>query len=345
MALVGCGDVAGTYLRATTVAKRCLIIQVMDINLALAQQRGRELGVPATASFDAVLANPEVDAVILSVPHYLHAPMTIRALESGKHVMCDKPIATTVADGEKMIAAAAQTGRKLTINYAMRCSDKARYARRLIREGLLGDIFAITIIGARAKPAIYWEQGWRKVTKTDWRMSKAKAGGGVMLMNESHSLDLLLSLTGLHAVAVVGMAGTYNSPPRVGVEDLAAGVLRLSNGGLATVLASSCYLGGLLPHESILGKRGQMEYVCVNNAIRVFLTDAGGRDIKTDEWVELPVPASGKTADYPGLMDEFADAVLDGAPVPVAPRDALHTLASILAIYGHDSPLPIGYVP
>jgi predicted dehydrogenase len=166
-ALVGCGDIAGAYIDAAAKARRCRIVQVMDVNAALAQSRGRALGVPATAAFEEVLANDDVDAVILCVPHHLHAPLTIQALEGGKHVMCDKPIATTVADGKKMIRAARRAGRRLTVNYMMRCTDKARYARRLIREGILGEIFAMTIVAASRKPDIYWTQGWNRVTATD----------------------------------------------------------------------------------------------------------------------------------------------------------------------------------
>ena len=259
LAMVGCGDIAGAYLDATAKSKRCRIAQVMDVNESLAQSRGAQIGVPATADFEEALANPEVDAVIISVPHFLHAPLTLRALARGKHVMCDKPIATTVSDGKKMIAAARRAGLKLSVNYMMRSDDKIRFARREIARGMIGDVIAITIVMASHKPDIYWTQGWSHVTRTDWRMQKAKAGGGVTVMNASHNMDVVFHITGLSARSVVGMAGTFNSPPGVEVEDLSAGVLRLSNGGIMSVLASSCYVGGLPPRVSILGKRGQIE--------------------------------------------------------------------------------------
>jgi predicted dehydrogenase len=143
---------------------------------------------------------------------------------------------------------------------------------------------------------------------------------------------------------VCGVAGTFNSPPGVEVEDLASGSVRLSNGGVLGVVSSSCYLGGLTRHLSILGTRGQLEFECGSEEkLRVFLTDAGGLDIKPHEWVELPVPPSGRPTGYAGLMDEFAASVQDGAPVPVDPRDALHTLATVLAIYGEADRLPRGY--
>ena len=344
LAMVGCGDIAGAYLEGAKQAGRCRIVQVMDVNRALAEERGKMYAVPATADFNDVLGNPEADGVILSVPHYLHTSMTMQALERGKHVMCDKPIATNIPDGKKMIAAARSAGRKLTVNYAMRCADKARYARQLIAEGLLGEIISITIICAGMKPEEYWSQGWAKVTKTDWRRSKAKSGGGVTLMNASHYIDLLFHLTGQSASAVTGFAGTLNSPPGVEVEDLSVGALKLRNGGIMSVIASSCYAGGLPHHMSILGKKGQIEMEAgTEQTLRVFLRDAGGRSIKTHEWVDLPVPASGRPGGYAGLLDEFSAAALDGGPVPVDPQDALHTMACVLAIYGENSELPPGY--
>ncbi len=344
LAMVGCGDIAGAYLTGAQKAARCRIVQVMDVNAPLAQQRGAEFSVPWAADYEAVLANPEVDAVILSVPHFLHAPMTIQALERGKHVMCDKPIATTIADGRRMIEAAARTGRKFTINYPMRSSDKHRYARQLIAEGVFGNVFAITIVTCGHKPEDYWQQGWSKITKTDWRKSKQKAGGGVTLMNASHFIDLALSITGLAATAVRGFSGTFNSPPDVEVEDLGSGSARLSNGGILTVLASSCYTGDLTRHISILGTKGQTElFAGAADKLPVFLRDASGRDIPTAQWTELPVPASGRPQGYSDLMEDFAAAVFDGAPVPVPPEDALHTLAIVLGIYGEAAELPPGY--
>lgn len=344
LALVGCGDIAGSYLEAAKKSVHGRIVQVMDVNRALAEERGQACGAPATVNFEEVLANSKAQAVILSVPHYLHAPMTIQALESGKHVMCDKPIATTIADAEKMIATARRTGAKLTINYAMRFSDKSRYVRELIAAGLLGEVFAITIIAAGAKPESYWMQGWSKVTKTDWRKSKLKSGGGVTLMNVSHSIDLLFHLTGLSAVDGAGRHGTFNSPPGVEVEDLASGALRLRNGGIMTILASSCYAGGLPNCERVLGKNGQLDLATSTpETIRVFLNEAGQRGLKTHEWIEMAVPRSGRPGGYADLIDGFAEAVFNGAPAPVDPQDALHTLACVLSIYGENSRFPPGY--
>lgn len=346
LAMVGCGDIAGSYLDAALKTRRARIVQLFDVNQELAHKRGAEAGLPAAASFEEVLANPEVDAVILAVPHFLHAPMSLQAMAAGKHVMCDKPIATTVADGKAMIAAAKKTRRKLNINYPTPLSARARFARQLVRDGLLGEIIAINIVNAGAKPEVYWTQGWSHVTKTDWRMSKAKAGGGVTLMNVSHWLDLLFGVTGLSAVACCGRAGTFNSPPGVEVEDLAAGVLTLANGALMNVLAASCYHGGLAQAMSILGKKGQIEMAGGKpEAVRVFLSDPGNRDIKANEWTELPVPDPGDSGNgYPLMLERFASAVLDNGPVPVDPRDALHTLACVLAIYGEfKGRFPKGY--
>lgn len=344
LAMVGCGDIAGAYLESVKHSTRCRFIIAMDINRAMAEQRAGEHGLEATDSFDAVLTDARIDAVVISVPHYLHAPMTIKALRAGKHVMCDKPIATTVADADRMIATAAETGRKLTVNYPMRFSGKARFARALIREGVLGDIFAITIMNVGAKPAEYWSQGWNKVTRTDWRGSKAKSGGGATLMNSSHHIDLTLHVTGLHAVDGSGMAGTFNSPPGIEVEDLSTGILRLNNGGIMTVATSSCYPGGLPIVTSIAGTNGQIDLQGGDrDHLRIFLNESRGVEIKSGEWVNIPTQTPKIGGTYTLFLDQFAEAVQQGAPVPVKPEDARHTLACVLAIYGEVSAIPPGY--
>jgi predicted dehydrogenase len=290
-----------------------------------------------------VLADPNIDALVISVPHHLHKPLTIKAMEAGKHVMCDKPIATTVADADAMIAASARTGRRLNINYPSRFTPKARRARALIREGLLGKIFAITIIGMSAKPEEYWSQGWSRVTSTDWRRSKAKAGGGVTLMNSSHYMDLAFSLTGLHAVSIAGMAGTFNSPAGVEVEDLSTGIARLNNGGILSVLSSSCYIGGIPSAISIAGTNGQIEMSGTpHDILRVFVADAKGHDLKANEWVNLQV-SDKELEGYSFIMEQFALAVAEGGPMPVPAEDARHTQACILGFFGENNDLPPGY--
>lgn len=344
LAMVGCGDIAGAYLESAKHAARCRFGVAMDVNRAMAEKRAGEYGLEATDSFDAVLADSRIDAVVISVPHYLHAPMAIKALRAGKHVMCDKPIATTVSDADSMIATAAETGRKLNVNYPMRFSGKARFARELIREGILGDIFAITIINVGAKPTEYWSQGWSRVTTTDWRRSKAKAGGGATLMNTSHHIDLTLHVAGLRAVAGTGMAGTFNSPPGVEVEDLSAGALRLNNGGIMTAVTSSCYLGGLPSAISIAGKYGQIDLQGGDrDHLRIFLNESRGRDIKAGEWVNTPTGIVETGGAYTLMLDKFAAAVRDDIPVPVKPEDARHTLACVLTIYGEAAAIPPGY--
>ncbi|MGH2617720.1 MAG: Gfo/Idh/MocA family protein, partial [Thermomicrobiales bacterium] len=115
--IIGCGEIAVRMAAAIAGSRHAQHVMVMDTRAALAQDLGEQYGVPWTDNVDVLLANPAVDAVYIAVPHHLHAPLTIRAAAAGKHVLVEKPIATTLADAEAMIAAARASGVWLSVNF------------------------------------------------------------------------------------------------------------------------------------------------------------------------------------------------------------------------------------
>src|SRR5689334_3008897 len=100
---VGCGEIAAVTADAMQGAGNATITFVMDTNPDLAADLGKRVGATATTNLEEVLNSPSIDAVYIATPHHLHAPMVIQAAEAGKHIMVEKPLATTVADGIQMI--------------------------------------------------------------------------------------------------------------------------------------------------------------------------------------------------------------------------------------------------
>src|SRR5829696_2607365 len=195
--MIGCGEIAVRMATAIASSQHAQHVMVMDTQAALAQDLGETYGVPWTDRVDDLLANPEVDAAYIAVPHHLHAPLTIQAAEAGKHILVEKPIATTLADAEAMIAAARANGVWLSVNFHAQVDPLRQAARDLVAQGTIGQVVGTRIVFRGDKPASYWTSGYSGRVATDWRVKKATAGGGVLIMNAIHDLNTLRFITGL----------------------------------------------------------------------------------------------------------------------------------------------------
>ena len=118
------------------------VVAAANLHPESLRQLAQEHGIPrAYPSLEAMAGDPEVDAVVIGLPNYLHAPVTIQMLEAGKHVLCEKPMALTVAEGQEMIAASRRTGRKLMIAHMWRFDREILWLRELVASGTLGKVF------------------------------------------------------------------------------------------------------------------------------------------------------------------------------------------------------------
>ncbi|GAA4357170.1 Gfo/Idh/MocA family oxidoreductase [Hymenobacter saemangeumensis] len=186
-------------------------------------------------NFDSIKDNPDVDVVYIILPNGLHAEYTVRAAQAGKHVLCEKPMATTVADCEKMIAACKKAGRQLMIAYRAQYEPFNLNAIARIRKGELGKVRAITADHGRpVKPA---------EEKADvWRVDKKLAGGGSLMDIGIYSLNACRYLLGEEPVEVTALESSDKSDPRFKeVEDNIHFTLRFPSGVLATCTSSYSY--------------------------------------------------------------------------------------------------------
>src|SRR3954447_20898647 len=144
--LIGCGEIAAATAKGIQEAEHATIAAVMDTNEAPAEDLGRTYDVPWTTDAAELLAHSDVDAVYIAVPHYLHAPLTIQAAQAGKHVLCEKPIATTLADADHMIAACAEAGVFLSIAFDAQLTPAMQRLRDLIVAGAIGEVIGTRIV-------------------------------------------------------------------------------------------------------------------------------------------------------------------------------------------------------
>jgi predicted dehydrogenase len=223
------------------------LIAVCDIDPVRLRERGDMLGVPRGMQFfdyTEMLKLLDLEVVSVALPNHLHAPVTIAALNAGKNVLCEKPLACSASETAAMVSEACRTGRKLMVCFNYRFRDDARWLMGMRDSGRMGSIY-------------YARAGWIRNSGIPgfggWFTTKEKSGGGPLIDLGVHILDLTLWLMGYpQPVAVSGQTfaafgpnrrKTFGSNAPAGpggfdVEDLAAGFVRFANGAALQIETS-----------------------------------------------------------------------------------------------------------
>lgn len=265
--IVGCGGIAnGKHLPSLKICENVEMVAFCDIIIDRAEKAAKEYGVKGAKVFKDykdLVAMKEIEVVHVLTPNYKHAEISIAALKAGKHVMCEKPMATSSAEAKAMCDAAKKSGKKLTIGYQSRSDANYQYARELIRSGKLGEIYYLRAPAIRRRGVPTWGVF----------MDEEKQGGGPMIDIGTHSIDAALWMIGNYDVASVtgvvnhklkyytqdnGSWGSWGDTPFT-VEDSAMGFVRFKNGATMYVEASWLLNTTGSQHTTICGTLGGLE--------------------------------------------------------------------------------------
>jgi predicted dehydrogenase len=238
--VVGCGGIAREkHLPALAKLKdMCDIVSFCDVKEDRAVAMSEKFGAPkskVTTDYRKLVDDSSLDIVHVLTPNVSHSPITVAALESGKHVMCEKPMAHSSADAAKMIAAAKKAKRKLTIGYQNRFRNEVQVLYKACRAGELGDVYYAKAHAIRRKAVPTWGVF----------MDKAQQGGGPLIDIGTHALDMTLwTMDNYEPASVTGqvfykmadkvdgnMFGPWD-PKTYEVEDSAFGFIKMKNGAL-----------------------------------------------------------------------------------------------------------------
>jgi 1,5-anhydro-D-fructose reductase (1,5-anhydro-D-mannitol-forming) len=228
--IVGAGEIAQrNIVPALGLAKDAELVAVMSRRLENAQAFAMRNGITAAYdSLDALLANPQVDAVYIATPNNLHAEQTIAAARAGKHVLCDKPMALEIADCERMIEACERHNVRLGVVFQNRYHPAHAEAHRQAQTGVLGEIQYASAQLCVGRPRGHWQ---------GWRLDPAAAGSGAIVGQAVHPVDLLRFLMDSEVTEVQCM--TDQQPPGRPVDDMSYTLLHFANGAHATVVAGT----------------------------------------------------------------------------------------------------------
>jgi UDP-N-acetyl-2-amino-2-deoxyglucuronate dehydrogenase len=329
--IVGCGGAAASFAEAIDMSRVAIITATHDRDLGRATALARPRGATPHRSLRGLLADPSVDVVYVALPHDRLASTTIAALRSGHHALVEKPVALRAADVDRIRDAGTANGRSVGVAFQLRFVPTVAAAHDLVAAGALGMLRAVRIRTLIDKPPTYWAAGPAALVHDPWRASLRRAGGGVVLMNAIHQLDLVRAIAGRRVERVGGFVTA--GVPGVAVEDHAVAALQLEGGVLGT-LAASAHAPGALDDETIEieGDAGTLRLgdpYADRPRLDVFVRrDAAG--LAADRWTAIsPAPVDPWVA----AISAFSGAIAAGRdPVPGL-DDAEEALRTVLAIY------------
>lgn len=258
-AIAGTGFIGPAHLEGLR-RNNIPVVGLVESNLELAREKAGQMGIPnAYGSFDDMLKNPEISVVHLATPNYLHFPQAKAALMAGKHVICEKPLAVSSLESAELVKMAAEKHLVNAVHFNLRFYPINFHARSMVKNGEIGDVFAIH--GSYLQDWLLFDTDW------NWRLD-SKEGGELLAVADigSHWLDLVTFITGLKITAVMAdfktcipirrrakkapdtFSGKSSIPAEyekksVNLEEYASILLRFDNGARGVVAISQVSAG------------------------------------------------------------------------------------------------------
>jgi predicted dehydrogenase/threonine dehydrogenase-like Zn-dependent dehydrogenase len=324
-AIIGCGEIAVRNAAAVARAANTSLTACYDVKPELSKGLASAYGAWAAPSLKAVLEQDDVDAVILCLPHHLHAPVAIEAAQAGKHVIVEKPMAIDLESAVRMLHAAEQSRVALSVCFPSRYEATVAEIHSYLRAGAIGELAGLEVRWYADKPPSYFFSGFSGRSPSTWRMRLDQAGGGVLLMNLCHDIELVRHLTGASVSEV--MAFTSNTGRVAEVEDSVSVSVSYESGAIGSFVAGSGTRG--LRHEAvrIWGTYGQVE---VRPHGRMY-TQRALDGLAVGRWVRL-----GGRRQLPAravYFSRFASSVTSGRKPEVTALDGLAVQAFVEAAY------------
>jgi predicted dehydrogenase len=318
-AVIGLGRIAGHFMPGVRNTTNSQITALVSGHRDKAERIAAEYQIPSSSiysyeTFDQIANNPAVDAVYVALPNSMHAEYTIRAAKAGKHVLCEKPMATSVADSEAMIAACKAANVKLMIAYRCHYEPSNLRAVQLIRQGALGQVQAI-------ESAFGFN-----IRKGEWRLDKKLAGGGPLYDVGIYSLNACRYLTGEEPQHISAYSSVIDHDGRFDqVEENVSWTMQFPSGIVAS--CSTTYGANMAGYFRVYGAKGwmQVDQAFVYEGVHLRAEFAGS---KLDE----PNPAR-DPSHFQAEAEHFSHCVKNGLEPKSPGEEGLRDMRYIGEIY------------
>ena len=324
LGVIGVGTIGSTHLKNAAALERATVTAVCDVVPERAWAAAAEHSCRAYLDADELLQDGACDAVVIATPHYDHVPIGIAALDSGHHVLVEKPVAVHKAAAQRLIAAHERhPGLAFAAMFQLRTEPQYRTIKRLMDDGELGDLLRVDwIISDWFRTQAYYDSG-------GWRATWAGEGGGVLLNQAPHNLDLLQWMCGMpeRVWARCGLGRRH----RIEVEDEVTAYLEYPGGGTGVFVTSTGEAPGTNRLE-IAGERGKLvleegRLTVTRNQVLAgeFLRTSPERFARPATETEV-LPIEGRGGLHAEVLGNFVAAILDGEPLIAPAAEGIHSV-------------------
>ena len=325
--IIGCGKIAQVrHIPEYAGHPQARLAGFYDLNQERARELAEKWGGKAYSSWEEMLADPGIDAVSVCVANNAHAQLSIAALRAGKHVLCEKPMATTLADCEAMVAAARESGKFLMIGQNQRLTKAHQKARELVENGTLGKILTFRTTFGHGGPET-WSVDPGKNT---WFFDKSKAAMGAMADLGIHKTDLIQYLLGQTVVETTAKVTTLDKRGAdgqlIGVDDNAICIYRMSGGAMGTMTASWTFYGAEDNSTVLYGTKGILR-IYDDPAYSLKLITAEGEKVL----YELEAIQTNDNQTKSGVIDCFMDCLVNNTPPAISGQSVLTAMRAVFA--------------
>ena len=325
--IIGCGKIAQVrHIPEYAANKDAKLLGFYDINLERAKELAAQYGGTAYETVEELLANEEIQAVSVCAANFAHAELTIKALEAGKHVLCEKPMAITLEECEAMVEAAKKSGKYLMIGHNQRLAKAHSTAKKLIDDGLIGDIVTFRTTFGHGGPET-WSVDPGLNT---WFFDKKRAAMGAMADLGIHKTDLIHFLTSQKVVRTTARVTTLDKRDATGnlisVDDNAVCIYEMSGGAFGTMTASWTYYGAEDNSTVLYGTKGIMR-IYDDPAISIKVILADGSKISYD--VEAIQTNDNQTKS--GVIDLWMESLVNDKAPEISGESALAAMRAVFA--------------
>lgn len=320
-AVIGCGDVSVVHFDAIEGMSDVDLVAVCDADPERLATATTAAAVPGFLDYLELFARVRPDVVHICTPHHLHASIAIAALERGINVVLEKPLAHTRAEGQRLVEVAERSSAKIAVCFQNRYNAPVQAARELLASGDLG-----AVLGGSA--TVVWQRSAEYYRDRPWRGKWATAGGGLLMNQAIHTLDLLQWLVG-DVVGVRGSAATHYLHEAIEVEDTAEMVLDHANGARSVFYAT---LANVVNAPVTLDIVTEGATLSLRKELTVDYADG-----RVDTVRERATASGGRAywgISHALLIEDFYARIDDADPFWIGPREAAKTLGIIQDVYG-----------
>jgi UDP-N-acetyl-2-amino-2-deoxyglucuronate dehydrogenase len=332
--VIGAGGIAfrRTIPEAVRDAANVELVSVMDHTAERAKLVAKQFNVPHWCSTEQELLAQDLDAVYIATPQNVHARQVIQAAEAGKHILCEKPIAVSLAEVDQMQAAIEKAGVTFMVGFCMRYNVYNQKARELVQSGALGQ----TVAG-RAQLTC-----WYPPIPNAWRQDLSISHGGALIDMGTHCLDLLEWIQGTRITEVVGFQDLRTHGYRTPIEDTSTVIVRFANGAHGIIdnyfnLPDAAAQNALEIH----GTRGSLMATGTigQDPTGKMFTILQPQETGYDPNQVRDMPAARNEYHFEGIglygqmVSMFADCILENKTPPITLEDGRHSVRVIETIY------------